>query len=42
MATTRIMPCHIGSGKTVLTSIKEMVDYGKNSDKTRDGKFIFS
>lgn len=42
MATTRIMPCHTGSGKTVLTSIKEAVDYGKNSDKTRDGKLISS
>jgi len=42
MAVTRIMPCHIGSGKTVLTSIKEAVEYGKNPNKTRDGEFISS
>ncbi len=40
MAATRIMPCHTGNGKTILSSIKESLDYGKNPDKTRDGKFI--
>ncbi len=42
MAATRIMPCHIGNGKTILSSIKESLDYGKNPDKTRDGEFISS
>ena len=42
MAATRIMPCHIGNGKTILSSIKSSLDYGKNPDKTRDGEFISS
>ena len=36
------MPCHIGKGKTILSSIKESLDYGKNPDKTRNGEFISS
>ncbi len=36
------MPCHIGKGKTILSSIKSSLDYGKNPDKTRDGEFISS
>jgi len=42
IATTRIMPCHIGKGKTILSSIKSSLDYGKNPDKTRNGEFISS
>ncbi len=36
------MPCHIGKGKTILSSIKSSLDYGKNPDKTRNGEFISS
>lgn len=36
------MPCHIGKRKTILSSIKESFDYGKNPDKTRNSEFISS
>lgn len=42
MAATRLISCHIGTGKTILTSIKNSIDYGKNSKKTRDGELISS
>ncbi len=36
------MPCHIGKEKTILSSIKNSLDYGKNPDKTHNGEFISS
>ena len=42
MATTRLISCHMGTGKTILASIKSSIDYGKNSEKTRDGELISS
>lgn len=40
MATTRIIPHHIGTGKNILNSIKDSLDYGKNPNKTRNGELI--
>lgn len=38
MATTRLMPIHAGSGRTV----EDVIDYVKNPDKTRNGELISS
>ena len=40
MATTRLLPKHTGTGKTILASICDSLEYGKNPNKTRDGKLI--
>ena len=40
MATTRHFTRHINVGETIAEAIKECIDYGKNPDKTRGGKFI--
>ncbi|KOR89265.1 hypothetical protein [Paenibacillus solani] len=40
MATTRLMPRHIDAGRSILATIAESIDYGKNPNKTRDGKLI--
>lgn len=42
MATTRIIPLHIGKGRTVSTAISDIIDYVKNPEKTNHGKFISS
>lgn len=36
-ATTRLIPHHISSGKTILESMQDRFDYGKNPEKTLDG-----
>ena len=41
MATTRLMPLHIGEGRTFSTAIADILDYVKNPQKTDYGKFIF-
>ena len=41
MATTRIMPLHIGKGRDVSTAIAGIIDYVKNPQKTEYGKYIF-
>lgn len=42
MATTRLMSRHIGSGKTIMETLKDGFDYGKNPDKTRNGDLILA
>ncbi len=40
MATTRIMPLHIGKGRTVGTAISDILDYVQNPEKTDNGRLI--
>lgn len=40
MATTRIMPLHIGKGRTVSRAISDIIDYAENPQKTDDGRLI--
>ena len=40
MATTRIIPMHIGKGKTTSESIKGRTDYAENPDKTDGGNLV--
>ena len=42
MATTRLMPLHIGKGRTIGTAISDILDYAKNPAKTESGKLITS
>lgn len=41
MATTRLMPLHIGKGRDVSTAIADIIDYAENPQKTDNGKFIY-
>ncbi len=34
MATTRLMPLHVGKGRDVSTAIADIIDYVKNPQKT--------
>ena len=40
MATTRIMPLHIGKGRTESKAISDIIDYVANPDKTDHGRLI--
>lgn len=40
MATTRIIPLHIGKGRTESRAISDIIDYVANPQKTDNGKFI--
>ena len=40
IATTRIMPLHIGSGRTAGAAIYKIIDYAKNPNKTDNGALI--
>ena len=42
MATTRIMPLHIGKGRTVGQAISDIIDYAENPQKTENGRLITS
>lgn len=42
MATTRIMPLHIGKGRTVRRAIRDIIGYVKNPEKTDDGRLVTS
>ena len=42
MATTRIMPLHIGKGRTVGQAISDIIDYVENPQKTNHGRLITS
>lgn len=42
MATTRIMPIHIGKGRSVARALKDVADYMQNPLKTEDGELISS
>lgn len=39
-ATTRLIPHHVSSDKTILESMQDRFDYGKNPKKTLDGALI--
>ncbi|MBQ7828106.1 MAG: relaxase/mobilization nuclease domain-containing protein [Clostridia bacterium] len=41
MATTRLMPLHIGKGRSVSTAIADIIDYAENPEKTGHGKYIY-
>ena len=40
MATTRIMPLHVGKGRTESRAISDIIDYVANLQKTDNGKLI--
>ena len=40
MATTRIMPLHIGKGRTESRAISKIIDYVANPQKTDHGRLI--
>ena len=40
MATTRIMPLHVGKGRTVRRAIRDIIGYVQNPDKTDGGRLI--
>ena len=42
MATTRIMPLHIGKGRTEQQAISAIIDYVKNPKKTDYGRLVTS
>lgn len=42
MATTRIIPLHIGKGRTFDQVVSDIIDYVKNPEKTGHGKYISS
>ncbi len=42
MATTRLMPLHIGKGRSVGTAISDIIDYVENHDKTEKGRLVTS
>ena len=42
IATTRIMPLHIGKGRTIGKAVREILDYVKNPEKTDQQRLISS
>lgn len=42
MATTRLMPLHVGDGRTAKTAIKDIIDYVENPDKTDGFQLVTS
>ena len=40
MATTRIMPLHVGEGRTESRAISDIIDYVANPQKTDHGRLI--
>lgn len=40
IATTTLIPLHIGKGNTISSAIGRSIDYVENPDKTNDGEFI--
>ena len=42
MSTTRLMPLHIGKGRSVGTAISDIIDYVENPDKTEQGQLVTS
>ena len=40
MATTRIMPLHVGKGRTESRAISDIIDYVANPQKIDNGKLI--
>ena len=42
LATTRIMPLHVGKGRTESCAIADILDYAANPEKTDGGRLISS
>ena len=42
MATTRIMPLHIGKGRTESQAVSDIIDYVSNPQKTDNGRLVTS
>ena len=42
MATTRLMPLHVGKGRSVSSAIRDIIDYVENPEKTEEGRLITS
>ncbi|MFI3211706.1 MAG: relaxase/mobilization nuclease domain-containing protein [Eubacteriales bacterium] len=42
MATTALIPLHVGKGKTVASALGRSMDYVENPNKTNEGEFISS
>ena len=42
MSTTRFMTRHIGSRKTIMKTLTDGFDYGKEPNKTRNGDLIIA
>ena len=42
MATTRIMPLHIGKGRTESQAVSDIIDYVSNPQKTDNGSGDFA
>ncbi len=42
IATTRIMPLHVGKGRTMKTAIQDIIDYVEDPQKTDNGRLISS
>ena len=40
MATTRLIPLHVGKGRSVGTAIRDIIGYVENPDKTEDGQLV--
>ena len=40
MATTRLMPLHVGKGRDVGSAIQDIIDYVENPKKTDNGRLI--
>lgn len=40
MATTRIMPLHIGKGRSVGTAVSDILEYVKDTEKTDQGRLV--
>ena len=41
IATTRLVPLHVGKGRNISTAISDIIDYVENPQKTDFGKFIY-
>ena len=42
MSTTRLMPLHVGKGRSVGTAIRDIIDYVENPEKTDKGRLVTS
>ena len=42
MSTTRLMPLHIGKGRSFSTAISGIIDYVENPEKTDKGQLVTS
>ena len=40
MATSRLIPLHVGKGRSFSTGIREIISYVENPDKTEKGQFV--